>query len=259
MTVLLVTAEVQKIIGTTPDGKLGPKTRAAAKEFLKAQGYPAKVWINWSVARKWVAVQQVVMKNLGIDVGAVDGLIGPQTRYAIEKWQDITRDVPPVSLPSTGKVKWPKHANSSMVSFYGNRGTNLVTLQCPYPLRLAWQTSTVVRSFKIHKKCHGSALKVLQKVLLVYGLDEIKRLRLDLWGGCFNNRAVRGGTKWSTHAWGAAIDWDPDRNQLRWGRDKASFAKSAYDEWWKAWEDEGWVSLGRKRNYDWMHVQAAQL
>lgn len=156
-------------------------------------------------------------------------------------------------------AKWPKHSTAAMVKFYGQRGQNLVRLKTPYPLRLAWKPYSTIHSFIIHKKCHDSALRVMQKVLSVYGVDEIKRLRLDLWGGCFNNRAVRGGTRPSTHAWGAAIDWDPERNQLRWGRAKASLAKPDYEEWWKAWEAEGWVSLGRQRNYDWMHVQAANL
>ena len=70
---------------------------------------------------------------------------------------------------------------------------------------------------------------------------------------------MRGGTRWSTHAWGIAIDYDPDRNQLKWGRDRAAFARPEYDAWWRLWEEEGWVSLGRTRNYDWMHVQAAKL
>jgi hypothetical protein len=70
---------------------------------------------------------------------------------------------------------------------------------------------------------------------------------------------MRGGTKWSTHSWGIAIDYDPERNRLNWGRDKASFAKPEYGDWWKIWEKEGWVSLGRTRNFDWMHIQAAKL
>ena len=70
---------------------------------------------------------------------------------------------------------------------------------------------------------------------------------------------MRGGTRLSTHAWGIAIDWDPERNQLKWGRDRAAFADAAYEPWWQAWESEGWVSLGRERNFDWMHVQAARL
>ncbi|MCF8078467.1 MAG: hypothetical protein K9K88_04215 [Desulfobacterales bacterium] len=46
---------------------------------------------------------------------------------------------------------------------------------------------------------------------------------------------------------------------LKWGRDRAHFARTEYDAWWRLWEEEGWVSLGRQRNFDWMHVQAAQL
>lgn len=51
----------------------------------------------------------------------------------------------------------------------------------------------------------------------------------------------------------------PDRNQLKMGRDRAVFARPDYDVWWRCWEEEGWTSLGRTRNYDWMHVQAARL
>jgi len=31
------------------------------------------------------------------------------------------------------------------------------------------------------------------------------------------------------------------------------------EAFWKAWEEEGWLSLGRSRNFDWMHVQACRL
>ena len=61
------------------------------------------------------------------------------------------------------------------------------------------------------------------------------------------------------HSWGIAIDYDPDNNALHWGRDRASFALPAYDKWWDYWEAEGWVSLGRAKNFDWMHVQAARV
>jgi hypothetical protein len=61
------------------------------------------------------------------------------------------------------------------------------------------------------------------------------------------------------HSWGIAIDFDPMRNQLKWGRDKARLAKPDAKKFWQAWERQGWVSLGRRKNYDWMHVQAAEL
>jgi hypothetical protein len=70
---------------------------------------------------------------------------------------------------------------------------------------------------------------------------------------------MRGGSAWSTHAWGIAIDWNPSSNKLKWGREQATLARPEYDAWWDIWEEEGWLSLGRARNYDWMHVQAARL
>jgi hypothetical protein len=108
-------------------------------------------------------------------------------------------------------------------------------------------------------KVKDSLAKVLAKVRRHYGLGGIAELRLDLYGGGFNLRDKRGGTTMSTHAWGIAFDFDPDRNKLHWGRDRAAFAQPEYDAWWRAWESEGWVSLGRTKNYDWMHVQAARV
>jgi len=102
-------------------------------------------------------------------------------------------------------------------------------------------------------------LRVFNNVLNYYGPQQIRELRLDLWGGCYNERPLRGGTKWSMHSWAIAVDFDPLRNKLEWGRNKAAFARPVYDKWWQFWEDEGWVSLGRDKNFDWMHVQAAKL
>jgi len=66
-------------------------------------------------------------------------------------------------------------------------------------------------------------------------------------------------TKWSIHSWGAAIDLDPNKNALKMTDKEATFAKPDYRDFWKIVESEGWVSLGRARNYDWMHFQAANL
>jgi hypothetical protein len=96
-------------------------------------------------------------------------------------------------------------------------------------------------------------------VLQHYGPDKVRQLGLDLFGGCLNVRKMRGGSAWSMHSWGIAFDFDPDRNQLKWGRDRAVFARPEYQKWWELWEEEGAVSLGRARNFDWMHVQFASL
>ena len=78
------------------------------------------------------------------------------------------------------------------------------------------------------------------------------------WGGQATDIEIDT-ERYSMRSWGIAIDDDPARNRLKWKRDRANFAKPDYDAWWRFREEEGWVSLGRSRNYDWMHVQAARL
>jgi hypothetical protein len=100
---------------------------------------------------------------------------------------------------------------------------------------------------------------ILENTLKTYGQKDVEKLRLDMFGGCINVRRMRGGSSWSIHSWGAAYDLDPDNNQLKWGRDRATFAKKEYEDYWKIVESEGWTSLGRSRNFDWMHAQSAYL
>ncbi len=56
-----------------------------------------------------------------------------------------------------------------------------------------------------------------------------------------------------------AVDYFPAENKLFSGWDQAVFAQPQYDKWWEFWEREGWISLGRTQNFDWMHIQAARL
>jgi hypothetical protein len=154
---------------------------------------------------------------------------------------------------------WPKQDYNSMNEFFGPIGQNQEKLELPYPLVLAWDTSSIVKKATCNVKVHKSLYSIFENTLKTYGLKEIKKLRLDNFGGCLNVRKMRGGSSWSIHSWGAAIDLDPDKNQLKWGKDKATFAKKEYEPFWKIVEAEGWISLGRKKNYDWMHFQAALL
>jgi hypothetical protein len=132
-----------------------------------------------------------------------------------------------------------------------------VKLKLPYPLRLAWQTEQIVTSIGCHEKVHDAVLRVLERVLSHYGPDKIRELRLDRYGGCLNIRKKRGGSAWSMHSWGIALDFDPDRNQLRWNHSRAALARPEYERWFELWEEEGAISLGRTRDFDWMHVQFA--
>lgn len=216
--------------------------------------------------RQLTAFIQLQAKNLGIDSGLLDGFWGPQTDYAFRALEHLKEHgyMPPLwrdfVAPASNPNNWPGSTESELIAFYGQPGeeTQLTYVNLPYEWRLAWDTNTKLTRLRCHAKVADSVSKVLSGVLSHYGQAEIRRLRLDLFGGCYNYRRMRGGSAWSTHAWGIALDFDPDRNQLSWGRDRASFAKSDYDKWWEIWENEGWTSLGRTKNYDWMHVQATR-
>jgi Putative peptidoglycan binding domain/D-alanyl-D-alanine carboxypeptidase len=178
-----------------------------------------------------------------------DGIVGPKT------WAFVTQ----ISNNTPLSQRWPKQSYTSMVNFYGPVGENQTSLDLPYVMRLAWDKNVTIKRMTCHQKCTKAFYNIFEKTLKHYGETEIKKLGLDLFGGCLNVRRVRGGSNWSTHSWGCAIDIDPDRNQLRWGRDRAVMAKPAYEPFWKFVEEEGAVSLGRARNYDYQHFQCALL
>ena len=245
------------------DGAFGRQTEAAVDRGLTKVGSLAPAgWQGWSKKRKLIAGIQVVAKRNGIDPGILDGYWGPVTEHAYTSLlhhlkYDVMprpwRDIPPSTDNPNG---WP--AEKDVRAFYGNVGTNQTVIELPYTHRLSWDLRKKVTRMGCHKKVADSLQRVLTKVHAHYGEDGIRELRLDHWGGTFNKRKKRGGTSWSMHSWGIALDYDPSNNALHWGRDKATFALPDYDKWWQFWEEEGWLSLGRAKNFDWMHVQAAR-
>lgn len=202
-----------------------------------------------------VAVVQCHLKDRGINPGKIDGYDGPMTQYAVSLWKetvDYFRDKEPP------KPIWPYQ--SDVPAFYGDRGEHQVKVTSPYMMFLAWNNDQELNSFLCHEKVADSLSQALEEILREYGEVRIRNFGLDQFGGCLNVRLMRGSKhQWSMHSWGIAVDWYPQKNQLRWGRDRAMFAQPEYNAFWEIWESLGWVSLGRERNYDWMHVQAARL
>jgi hypothetical protein len=129
----------------------------------------------------------------------------------------------------------------------------LTTIQLPYPMRLAWDKGTVVTKMRCHNLVAGKFIKVFSQILNHYGLEKIKELGIDLYGGCFNYRKMRGGSDWSRHSWGVAIDLDPERNQLKETKKTARFARPEYKPMIDIFYANGFVSLGVEKDYDWMH------
>jgi hypothetical protein len=131
----------------------------------------------------------------------------------------------------------------------------LVTLELPYPMRLAWDLDTKVNKIRCHKLVKDKLKSVFDDLLSRYGYEQIVDLGIDLFGGCFAYRKMRGGSSWSKHSWGIAIDLDPVRNQLKETSRTARFARPEYGPMIEIFYEHGFISLGKEKNYDWMHFE----
>ena len=129
----------------------------------------------------------------------------------------------------------------------------LETVICPYPLKIAWDTDTTTTKVRCHKLIAPNLKAVFTDLLAEYGLEKIQELGIDLYGGCFNYRKMRGGSSWSKHAWGIAIDLDPARNTLKETKRTARFARPEYKPMIDIFYKHGFINLGVEKDYDWMH------
>lgn len=236
---------------------------STARDYLVEQGVD---FDSWPAKRKAVAEEQYKYLLAGIEVGKIDGFTGPQTAYAKTvydakqtgnttpaTWRDT---VEPTNYKAE-QAKWPTQSN--MTSFYGQPGTNQVNVTVPFDMVIAWNVKQKLRTFQCHKLVKEPMEYIWNKTLEKYGYDNIVKLKLHYFGGCLNVRKMRGGSAWSMHAWGTAYDVDPERNALHMNREQATLARPEYNDFWHIVYSTGAISLGRERNFDWMHFQWSRL
>jgi len=243
------------------DNDPGPNTmRAVGIVERNAGGWPS----SWPKARRIVAAGQAILNAMGHEAGKVDGLVGHNTREALAAFDAVQHGQDPsFHRPEPHIVHatdWPMNTRSELSAFYGEAGGSQCTagkVRLPIPFVIAWSPTQTVTRFSCHHLVEDEMTSLFRQAVSHYGEDEYRRLRLDRFGGCFNDRKMRGGSRKSTHAWGVAVDLDPENNRLRWGRDRALFARPEYKAFWEIVEDHGATSLGRSANYDWMHFQFA--
>jgi D-alanyl-D-alanine carboxypeptidase len=84
----------------------------------------------------------------------------------------------------------------------------LARVTLPFALPLSWDISRTVKQFTCHKLLAPMLTSIFEQIQAV----NLQR-KLTSFGGCFAFRPQRTGTKLSAHAWGIAIDLNPETNQ----------------------------------------------
>ena len=221
----------------------------------------------------------------GYPVGIIDGVLGTKTLAALTAFQrayrlPVTRRADAATVealrrsssngpgqpdrPASNEAgrpsrnsPWP-HQND-VERFYGPVGTSQGRLELPFQMVLAWDRRRTVKRITLHTKVIESAGRAFAEIAETYSDRERRDLGINVFSGSLNVRRMRGGTRYSMHSWGIAIDFDNQRNGLRVKAPKARLSHADAVPFWQSWEREGWTSLGRERNFDWMHVQAARI
>ncbi len=233
MTTILLQKRLNKL-GFGPlkeDGRIGTNTISAVKAFQKSRGL------------------------------VVDGLVGPKTLAALKVEVKTKPPVPVVIPPYQPITPVPERklrllTTQEILMKYGAPGpAKLVVVDVPFPLIIGWDKTKYAKKIQVHKLVADSLVKALTEILEYYGIEKIKELQIDDYWGCYNFRKMRGGSDWSRHSWGIAIDLDADRNALHETSATARFARAEYKPMIDIFYKHGWIGLGPTKNYDWMHFQ----
>ena len=109
-----------------------------------------------------------------------------------------------------GGNKVPRPDDASMRAYYGEPcdDGNLVKIDVS-GLGICYGNKPI-QSISCHRRCAESLLGALTDIA-----NSQWRSILNYYAGVYNPRKMRGGSRYSKHAWGAAIDLDPDNNGLR--------------------------------------------
>lgn len=115
--------------------------------------------------------------------------------------------------------RWPADTPRALNAFYGDPaegepGRQLVPVVPPF--RMTYE-GRPIKSIQFHKKAAEALLAALNDIWDHYGRDQktIDALGISKFAGSYNPRKIRGSnTRWSNHAYGAAIDLNAEENGL---------------------------------------------
>lgn len=114
-------------------------------------------------------------------------------------------------------ARWPKDNQTALKNFYGDPGDGEVSpqlIKITPPFKMYYD-GRLLKTLTFHRKAAPALLASLNKVWDYYDHDQtvIDELGVSKTAGTYNHRKVRGSaTKWSNHAFGAAIDINAEEN-----------------------------------------------
>lgn len=152
-------------------------------------------------------------------------------------------------------VKWPKDNQTARNAFYGDPGKGQIASQMVpvVPPFAMYYDGKRVKAIQFHRKAAPALLAALTEIWDYCQHDQAKidAAGVSKYAGAYNPRMVRGSaTKWSNHAYAAAIDLNAAENGLYAKGNMPQFVIDAFCR--QGWMWGGWYT-GRK---DPMHFEA---
>lgn len=118
-------------------------------------------------------------------------------------------------------ARWPKDNQDALIAFYGHPGPEVESqlISVIPPFRMTFE-GRPIKAIKFHRKAAQALSAALREIWDYYGHDQAKidKLGVSRYDGSYNPRYIRGSTtKWSNHAFGAAIDINAQDNGFNTG------------------------------------------
>jgi len=227
----------------------------------------------------YARITQTDLKERGFYLGPVDEWPGPATVDAY--WRSTGKEAPRpplVVLPPaspTGLAEpqpfyvLPRETPAAMTAFYGAPSkdpTNLAWFSFPCEGIRLYARDGVLLEDRVKQdgtpgkdgipdhRCHrllvGRYEAALTEIYVTLGDAEFRRQGWHVYAGFHNYRNKTGGSGLSTHAWGGAVDNNPDENT--WNTRTSTFTNQAIG----IMEKWGFLSGFRAWGRDAMHFQA---
>jgi hypothetical protein len=113
--------------------------------------------------------------------------------------------------------QWPHGDQLNLTRFYGRPGhVAMDNVIVPWHMIYNEPPHPPIPHFAMHVKCVPAMNRILQNIWDHYAHSQqaIEHIGMNIWGGAYNPRKIRGSNRWSVHAWAAAVDFDPDHNEM---------------------------------------------